>query len=117
MNDKNTFYYNENLFIFIHFITKAFVSCSLGAQAIGGALIGMGLMQLIVSCTLSMLLRHTKRYAVLGMKNILRTTIFIFIKLLYVYNVFQLQHFSFMPVYYLYYHDGNHHLMIVLYFM
>lgn len=33
---------------------------------VAGALVGMGLMQFIVSCTLSMLLRHTKRYAVLG---------------------------------------------------
>lgn len=45
---------------------KAFVSCSLGPQMVAGALVGMGLMQLIVSSTLSMLLRHTRRYAVLG---------------------------------------------------
>ncbi|KAJ6634815.1 UNC93-like protein, partial [Pseudolycoriella hygida] len=46
--------------------TKAFVSCSMGANIVAGSLIGMGLMQLIVSCTLSMLLKHTKRYAVLA---------------------------------------------------
>ena len=46
------------------------MSCSLGPQIVAGALVGMGLMQLIVSCTLSMLLRHTKRYAVLGKTNI-----------------------------------------------
>lgn len=45
---------------------QAFVSCSLGPQTVAGALVGMGLMQLVVGCTLSMLLRHTKRYAVLG---------------------------------------------------
>ncbi|XP_030568311.1 protein unc-93 homolog A [Drosophila novamexicana] len=44
---------------------RAFVSCSLGISMIPGALIGMGLMQLIVSCTLSMLLRHTKRIVVI----------------------------------------------------
>lgn len=33
---------------------------------VAGSLVGMGLMQMVVSCTLSMLLRHTKRYAVLG---------------------------------------------------
>lgn len=44
---------------------RAFVSCSLGIGMIAGALIGMGLMQLIVSCTLSMLLRHTKRIVVI----------------------------------------------------
>lgn len=33
---------------------------------VAAALVGMGLMQFIVSCTLSMLLRHVKRYAVLG---------------------------------------------------
>ncbi|KAG4071375.1 hypothetical protein HA402_004079 [Bradysia odoriphaga] len=46
--------------------TKAFVSCSMGPNIVAGSLIGMGLMQLIVSCTLSMLLKHTKRYAVLA---------------------------------------------------
>ncbi|XP_030379378.1 UNC93-like protein [Scaptodrosophila lebanonensis] len=44
---------------------RAFVSCSLGISMVAGALIGMGLMQLIVSCTLSMLLRHTKRIVVI----------------------------------------------------
>ncbi|KAH8324968.1 hypothetical protein KR074_000566 [Drosophila pseudoananassae] len=44
---------------------RAFVSCSLGIGMIAGALIGMGLMQLIVSCTLSMLLRHVKRIVVI----------------------------------------------------
>ncbi|KAM8721711.1 hypothetical protein ACLKA7_007562 [Drosophila subpalustris] len=44
---------------------RAFVSCSLGIGMVAGALIGMGLMQLIVSCTLSMLLRHTKRIVVI----------------------------------------------------
>lgn len=33
---------------------------------VAGALVGMALMQFIVSCTLSMLLRHVKRSAVLG---------------------------------------------------
>lgn len=33
---------------------------------VAGALLGMALMQFIVSCTLSMLLRHVKRSAVLG---------------------------------------------------
>lgn len=33
---------------------------------VAGALVGMALMQFIVSCTLSMLLRHVKRLAVLG---------------------------------------------------
>lgn len=33
---------------------------------VAGALVGMALMQCIVSCTLSMLLRHVKRSAVLG---------------------------------------------------
>lgn len=46
--------------------SQAFVSCSMGPNIVAGSLIGMGLMQLIVSCTLSMLLKHTKRYAVLG---------------------------------------------------
>lgn len=45
---------------------QAFVSCSLGAQMVAGALVGMALMQFIVSCTVSMLLRHVKRYAVIG---------------------------------------------------
>lgn len=45
---------------------QAFVSCTLGAQMVAGSLVGMALMQLIVSCTLSMLLRHVKRLAVLG---------------------------------------------------
>lgn len=31
-----------------------------------GVLIGMGVMQLIAACTLSMLLRHTKRVVVIG---------------------------------------------------
>ncbi|XP_052857457.1 UNC93-like protein isoform X1 [Drosophila gunungcola] len=44
---------------------RAFVTCSLGIGMIAGALIGMGLMQLIVSCTLSMLLRHVKRIVVI----------------------------------------------------
>ncbi|EDV99636.1 protein unc-93 homolog A [Drosophila grimshawi] len=44
---------------------RAFFSCSLGISLVPGALIGMGLMQLIVSCTLSMLLRHTKRIVVI----------------------------------------------------
>lgn len=33
---------------------------------VAGALIGMGIMQLIASCTLSMLLRHTKRIVVIS---------------------------------------------------
>lgn len=45
---------------------QAFVSCTLGVQMVAGALIGMALMQFTVSCTLSMLLRHVKRLAVLG---------------------------------------------------
>ncbi|XP_031635699.1 uncharacterized protein LOC116348739 [Contarinia nasturtii] len=45
--------------------TRAFVSCTLGAQMVAGTLVLMGGMQLIVSCTLSMLLRHVKRSAVL----------------------------------------------------
>ncbi|XP_036227183.2 protein unc-93 homolog A [Bactrocera oleae] len=44
---------------------RAFVSCSLGISMVAGALVGMGLMQCIVSCTLSMLLRHTKRIVVI----------------------------------------------------
>ncbi|XP_001355237.2 protein unc-93 homolog A [Drosophila pseudoobscura] len=44
---------------------RAFVSCSLGIGMIAGAMVGMGLMQLIVSCTLSMLLRHVKRIVVI----------------------------------------------------
>lgn len=36
---------------------------------VAGALIGMALMQLVVSCTLSMLLRHVKRLPVLGNKK------------------------------------------------
>lgn len=45
--------------------TRAFVSCSLGISMIAGALIGMGLMQTIVSCTLSLLLRYTKRIVII----------------------------------------------------
>ncbi|GAB0099274.1 uncharacterized protein DMENIID0001_151240 [Sergentomyia squamirostris] len=44
---------------------KAFVSCSLGPQMVAGAMVGMGIMQAIASCTLSMLLRHTKRIVVI----------------------------------------------------
>ncbi|XP_067637917.1 protein unc-93 homolog A isoform X2 [Eurosta solidaginis] len=44
---------------------RAFVSCSLGISMVAGALVAMGLMQCIVSCTLSMLLRHTKRIIVI----------------------------------------------------
>ncbi|XP_017477783.1 PREDICTED: uncharacterized protein LOC108367635 isoform X1 [Rhagoletis zephyria] len=44
---------------------RAFVSCSLGISMVAGALVGMGIMQCIVSCTLSMLLRHTKRIVVI----------------------------------------------------
>lgn len=61
-----------NFFFSFHFIysvfanCQAFVSCTLGAHMVAGALVGMGLMQFIVSCTLSMLLRHVKRSAVLG---------------------------------------------------
>lgn len=33
---------------------------------VAGALVGMGIMQSIASCTLSMLLRHTKRIVVIG---------------------------------------------------
>lgn len=33
---------------------------------VAGAFVGMGIMQLIASCTLSMLLRHTKRIVVIG---------------------------------------------------
>lgn len=53
-------------------IEQAFVSCSLGAQMVTGTLVAMGLMQFIVSCTLSMLLRHVKRYAVLGKCKIIK---------------------------------------------
>lgn len=53
----------------VDLVEQAFVSCSLGAQMVAGALVGMALMQFIVSCTLSMLLRHVKRYAVLGKWN------------------------------------------------
>ncbi|XP_055906076.1 protein unc-93 homolog A [Eupeodes corollae] len=45
--------------------TRAFVSCSLGISMVAGALIGMGLMQSIVSCTLSLLLRYTKRIVII----------------------------------------------------
>ncbi|XP_055856408.1 uncharacterized protein LOC129919526 [Episyrphus balteatus] len=45
--------------------TRAFVSCSLGISMVAGALIGMGLMQAIVSCTLSLLLRYTKRIVII----------------------------------------------------
>ncbi|XP_055546543.1 uncharacterized protein LOC129730924 [Wyeomyia smithii] len=44
---------------------KAFVSCELGPNTVAGAMIGMGIMQLIAACTLSMLLRHTKRVIVI----------------------------------------------------
>ncbi|XP_062564314.1 uncharacterized protein LOC134227087 [Armigeres subalbatus] len=44
---------------------KAFVSCELGPNSVAGAMIGMGVMQLIAACTLSMLLRHTKRVVVI----------------------------------------------------
>ncbi|XP_055639392.1 uncharacterized protein LOC129777248 isoform X2 [Toxorhynchites rutilus septentrionalis] len=44
---------------------KAFVSCELGSNSVAGAMIGMGVMQLIAACTLSMLLRHTKRVIVI----------------------------------------------------
>ncbi|XP_055605998.1 uncharacterized protein LOC129754142 isoform X1 [Uranotaenia lowii] len=44
---------------------KAFVSCELGPNSVAGAMIGMGVMQLISACTLSMLLRHTKRVVVI----------------------------------------------------
>uniref|UniRef100_A0A182SEY0 Sugar phosphate transporter domain-containing protein n=1 Tax=Anopheles maculatus TaxID=74869 RepID=A0A182SEY0_9DIPT len=40
---------------------KAFVACELGPNSVAGVLVGMGVMQLIAACTLSMLLRHTKR--------------------------------------------------------
>lgn len=33
---------------------------------VAGAIVGMGIMQAIVSCTLSMLLRHIKRIVVIG---------------------------------------------------
>lgn len=52
--------------VIVIFRAQAFVSCTLGAQMVAGALVGMALMQFIVSCTLSMLLRHVKRSAVLG---------------------------------------------------
>ncbi|XP_061389912.1 protein unc-93 homolog A [Musca vetustissima] len=54
----------EQAYILSDFLT-AFVSCSLGISMVAGAIIGMGVMQLIVSCTLSMLLRHTKRIVVI----------------------------------------------------
>ncbi|XP_075157030.1 uncharacterized protein LOC142230263 [Haematobia irritans] len=54
----------EQAYILSDFLT-AFVSCSLGLSMVAGAIIGMGVMQLIVSCTLSMLLRHTKRIVVI----------------------------------------------------
>ncbi|XP_058119193.1 uncharacterized protein LOC131288148 [Anopheles ziemanni] len=44
---------------------KAFVACELGPNSVAGALVGMGVMQLIAACTLSMLLRHTKRVVVI----------------------------------------------------
>ncbi|XP_058822578.1 uncharacterized protein LOC131684068 [Topomyia yanbarensis] len=44
---------------------KAFVSCELGPNSVAGAMIGLGVMQLIAACTLSMLLRHTKRVVVI----------------------------------------------------
>lgn len=45
---------------------QAFVSCELGPNSVAGAMIGMGVMQLIAACTLSMLLRHTKRVVVIS---------------------------------------------------
>ncbi|ETN59899.1 hypothetical protein AND_008481 [Anopheles darlingi] len=45
---------------------KAFVACELGPNSVAGVMIGMGVMQLIAACTLSMLLRHTKRVIVIG---------------------------------------------------
>ncbi|XP_049537069.1 uncharacterized protein LOC125951956 [Anopheles darlingi] len=44
---------------------KAFVACELGPNSVAGVMIGMGVMQLIAACTLSMLLRHTKRVIVI----------------------------------------------------
>ncbi|XP_052867915.1 uncharacterized protein LOC128273891 [Anopheles cruzii] len=44
---------------------KAFVACELGPNSVAGAMIGMGVMQLIAACTLSMLLRHSKRVIVI----------------------------------------------------
>uniref|UniRef100_A0A182NSC4 Uncharacterized protein n=1 Tax=Anopheles dirus TaxID=7168 RepID=A0A182NSC4_9DIPT len=44
---------------------KAFVACELGPNSVAGVLVGMGVMQLIAACTLSMLLRHTKRVVVI----------------------------------------------------
>uniref|UniRef100_A0A1B0G579 Uncharacterized protein n=1 Tax=Glossina morsitans morsitans TaxID=37546 RepID=A0A1B0G579_GLOMM len=44
---------------------RAFVSCSLGISMVSGAIVAMGIMQAIVSCTLSMLLRHTKRIVII----------------------------------------------------
>ncbi|XP_046803468.1 uncharacterized protein LOC111685935 isoform X1 [Lucilia cuprina] len=54
----------EQAYILSDFL-RAFVSCSLGINMVPGAIIGMGIMQLIVSGTLSMLLRHTKRIVVI----------------------------------------------------
>ncbi|XP_055380368.1 uncharacterized protein LOC129611312 [Condylostylus longicornis] len=45
--------------------SRAYVSCTLGLQMVAGVLICMGIMQGIVACTLSMLLRHIKRAVVL----------------------------------------------------
>lgn len=47
-------------------LLQAFVSCSLGPHMVAGALIGMGIMQLIASSTLSMLLSNTKRIVVIS---------------------------------------------------
>ncbi|XP_050071868.1 uncharacterized protein LOC126559738 [Anopheles maculipalpis] len=44
---------------------KAFVACELGPNSVAGVLVGMGVMQLIAACTLSMLLKHTKRVVVI----------------------------------------------------
>lgn len=57
---------NNLLFSLFPSPAQAFVSCSLGPHMVAGALIGMGIMQLIASCTLSMLLRHTKRIVVIS---------------------------------------------------
>ncbi|XP_065365911.1 uncharacterized protein LOC135958895 [Calliphora vicina] len=54
----------EQAYILSDFL-RAFVSCSLGISMVPGAIVGMGIMQLIVSGTLSMLLRHTKRIVVI----------------------------------------------------
>ncbi len=66
---------NQSKFYLFDGSFQAFVSCSMGPNIVAGSLIGMGLMQLIVSCTLSMLLKHTKRYAVLGKYNFIPSSI------------------------------------------